>query len=105
MTAVSRAPDTMLEPEPVLTDRQAECLRYLYRYFREHAYYPTQREIAEAMGLRTTTAAVYLDPLEKKGVVTRAGRSRRNVRITPQGVRMLRRLGVALDGEQEHLQI
>ena len=69
----------------------------------ENPHYPTQREIAAAMGLRTTTAATYLEPLEKKGVVARAGRGHRNVRITEQGVRVLGRMGVSTSGLQLEL--
>jgi DNA-binding MarR family transcriptional regulator len=70
---------------PPLTDKQAQCLKYIHDYFVAHRYYPTQREVAEAMNLQSSTAETYLEPLRRKGYLhKRARRQRRNIRLTPK---------------------
>ena len=70
---------------PPLTDKQAQCLKFIHDYFRAHRYYPTQREVAEAMNLQSSTAETYLEPLRRKGYLhKRAKRQRRNIRLTPK---------------------
>jgi len=60
-----------LIPLPPLTDKQEECLIYLFSYFTEHRYYPTQREIARQMHLKSNSATIFIEPLIKKGYVER----------------------------------
>lgn len=68
---------------PQLTDKQARCLRFIHEYFMEHRYYPTQREVARAMNLQSSTAELYLEPLRRKGYLQRkVKRQRRNIRLT-----------------------
>jgi Mn-dependent DtxR family transcriptional regulator len=70
---------------PPLTDKQANCLKFIHDYFVAHRYYPTQREVAEAMNLQSSTAETYLEPLRRKGYLhKRARRQRRNIRLTPK---------------------
>lgn len=70
---------------PPLTEKQAQCLRFIHEYFAEHRYYPTQREVAEAMNLQSSTAETFLEPLRRKGYLHRkVRRQRRNIRLTPK---------------------
>ncbi|HWS86446.1 MAG TPA: helix-turn-helix domain-containing protein [Pyrinomonadaceae bacterium] len=81
---------------PPLTDKQAECLRYVLDYFLERRYYPTQREVAAAMSLNSSTAESYLKPLIQKGYLEREPRRRRNVRLTAAAVRKFELMGVSV---------
>ena len=78
---------------PPLTEKQAECLKYVTRYFIERRYYPTQREVAAAMNLSSSTAESYLEPLERKGYLEREPRRRRNIRLTNAAVEKLELMG------------
>lgn len=70
---------------PPLTDKQAQCLKFIHDYFVAHRYYPTQREVAGAMSLQSSTAETYLEPLRRKGYLhKRVRRQRRNIRLTPK---------------------
>jgi DNA-binding MarR family transcriptional regulator len=70
---------------PPLTEKQAQCLMFILEYFKEHRYYPTQREVTAAMKLHSTTAESYLEPLRRKGYLARkTKRQRRNIRLTPK---------------------
>jgi DNA-binding MarR family transcriptional regulator len=83
---------------PALTDRQSKCLLFIFNYYAERRHFPTHREIANEMGIRSTTAAMYLDPLVEKGYLKRAGKGKvaRNLRITVDGLERLRMLGVTV---------
>lgn len=80
---------------PALTEKQGECLLFIFNYYAEHRHFPTHREIAQAMGIKSTTAAMYLDPLVEKGYLKRAGKGKtaRNIRVTVDGLERLRMLG------------
>jgi len=67
---------------PPLTERQSECLVYLFSYFSEYRYYPTQREIANKMNLKTNSAATFLEPLRKKGYLEKESGKNRNIHLT-----------------------
>lgn len=70
---------------PPLSDKQAKCLKFIHDYFLEHRYYPTQREVADAMNLQSSTAETYFEPLRRKGYLQRKVRGqRRNIRLTPK---------------------
>jgi len=71
-----------LAPLPPLTERQAECLYYLFKYFSENHYYPTQREIVMQMNLRSNSAVTFLGPLLKKGYITKIPGKNRNISLT-----------------------
>jgi DNA-binding MarR family transcriptional regulator len=81
---------------PALTEKQGQCLLFVFDYYAEHRHFPTHREIARAMGIQSSTAAMYLDPLVEKGYLTREGRGARNIRITEDGVERLRMLGAPI---------
>lgn len=85
-----------LQVLPPLTEKQAECLKYLVGYFLERRYYPTQREVAAAMRLSSSTAESYLEPLERKGYLEREPRRRRNIRLTNAAVEKLELMGVGV---------
>ena len=87
---------------PPLTERQASLLLYIARYFRDHRYMPTQREMCEHLGIRSTNAQAYVRALEQKGYVARRLGRRRNLKFTPAGTEKLRLLGQEL-GEQRGL--
>lgn len=70
---------------PPLTKRQAKCLKFIVTYYTKNRIYPTQKEIIKAMGFRSTTAEMYLQPLRQKGYLQRKLRGHsRNVRTTPK---------------------
>ena len=97
--APANPPGIAMQPLPMLTEKQANCLRFLYTYFMEHRYYPTQREVMDALGVKGTNAAGYLDPLEKKGYLVRdilAG-TRRNIRLTKQAIEKLELMGEVIE--------
>jgi DNA-binding MarR family transcriptional regulator len=81
---------------PALSKKQRDCLIFIFNYYSEHRHFPTHREIAEAMGSSSTTAAMYLDPLVEKGYLRRVGKGKvaRNIRVTNDGLERLRLLGV-----------
>jgi DNA-binding MarR family transcriptional regulator len=83
---------------PALTERQGRCLLFIFNYYVEHRHFPTHREIAKAMGISSTTAAMYIDPLVAKGYLKRAsgGKVARNLRVTADGLERLRIMGVTL---------
>ena len=79
---------------PPLTDKQAECLKFVVEYFAARRYYPTQREVAAAMNLNSSTAESYFEPLVRKGYLEREPRRRRNIRLTRAAVEKLELMGV-----------
>jgi DNA-binding MarR family transcriptional regulator len=84
---------------PPLTEKQAQCLEFIHGYFLEHGLYPTQREVADAMNLQSSTAETYLDPLRRKGYLHRSARKqRRNIRLTPVARQLFQSAGLARDG-------
>jgi DNA-binding MarR family transcriptional regulator len=81
-------------PLPLLTDKQARCLSYIYNFFVVNRDYPTHREIAEAMRLHSTNALPYLEPLVRKGYLLRSINSKRNIRLTEQAWEKLKLMGL-----------
>jgi len=82
---------------PPLTEKQAQCLKFILDFFIQHRYYPTQREVTAAMKLRSSTAESYLEPLRRKGYLARkVRRKRRNIRLTPKA-----RQKLGLEGVEE----
>ncbi len=82
---------------PPLTEKQAQCLKFILEYYLQHHYYPTQREVTAAMHLKSTTAESYLEPLRRKGYLARkVKRKRRNIRLTPKA-----RQKLGLEGVEE----
>lgn len=73
------------------TDRQLQIAETMLRYFEAHGDWPTQREIADAMGIQSTNMSPYLSALVKKGVAEKiAGRQRRNIGISKEGEDLIR---------------
>ncbi len=88
-----------LKALPPLTEKQAQCLKFIHDYFLENGLYPTQREVADAMNLQSSTAETYLDPLRRKGYLHRSARKqRRNIRLTPVARQLFQSAGLARDG-------
>jgi DNA-binding MarR family transcriptional regulator len=81
---------------PPLTEKQAECLKYIMSYFLDRRYYPTQREVAEVMCLNSSTAESYLKPLIQKGYLERGPHRRRNIRLTAAAVDKLELEGMRI---------
>ncbi|HOJ42739.1 MAG TPA: hypothetical protein PK800_01335 [Syntrophorhabdaceae bacterium] len=77
--------DEDLKPLPPLTEKQEECLIYVFNYFIENRYYPTQREIAQHMKLKSNSAAIFIEPLIKKGYIEKEPGKNRNIHITKTG--------------------
>lgn len=60
------------ESGPFLTPRQRRILQFVRDFYRDHGYGPAYREIAEAVGLASTSSVAYqVRQLEKKGCLTR----------------------------------
>lgn len=65
-----------------LTKKQAKVLQFLKDYREANSYMPTSREISEAFGFASQTAAMgYLNVLEKKGYIRRKPNAARAITI------------------------
>jgi DNA-binding MarR family transcriptional regulator len=84
------AADQLPERLPTLTNKQARTLEYIYRFYIEHRDYPTHREIAEALKIKSTNAMPFVNPLIKKGYLKRVNGPRRNMRLTTQALEKLK---------------
>lgn len=93
MTTSALKKKVSLKVLPPLTDNQAKCLRFISSYYVRHRYYPTHREVAEAMGLQTNTAEMYLQPLVRKGYLARQRGQHRNIRLTRDAISRLELMG------------
>ena len=86
-----------------LTERQQKILAFIREFMDRRGYPPSIREIAHAVGLRSTSAVSYqLKILEKLGCLTRDARMPRTVVEKPPHPRVLEEIsgeaGVALAG-------
>lgn len=81
---------------PVLSERQAECLRFVYQYAVERRDYPLGTEIADHMGISKQAVTPLLNTLAKKGYLVRdRALIQRNIRLTAEAVeKMTRESGV-----------
>ncbi len=71
-------------------ERRRRILEYISRTVTERGYPPSVREIAEAVGLASTSAVHHhLVALERAGQLERGGRSSRALRLTPAGEAMI----------------
>ena len=84
----------LANPLPLLTNKQADCLTYIFRFLVTHRDYPTHREIAEAMRVHSTNVLPYLRPLINKGYLKRNNSAKRNIRLTGQAWRKLKLMGL-----------
>ena len=62
-----------------LTERQAEILRWIESFAREHGVPPTVREIGRAFGIRSSSVFNLLKTLERKGQLRRCGPGARSL--------------------------
>ena len=89
-------PDQLPDALPPLTPKQQQVLIYLLEYYLANRFYPTNREVMQYLGVKGTTAAAYINPLQAKGYVQKVvtGGMGRNLRITNQGLDYLRNLNL-----------
>ena len=65
-----------------LTERQQEVLEIIRRHMARNGQSPTVREIAKALGVRSTcTVQKHLEALEKKGCITRSKYGYRSIEL------------------------
>lgn len=68
---------------PVLSDRQSDCLRFIYRYAMQNRDYPLGTEIAEHLGVTKQAVTSVVNALVRKGYVYRDRTlAQRNLRLT-----------------------
>lgn len=73
------------------TERQLVVAETMLRHHDAHGEWPTQREVAVAMGLNTTNMSPYYGALIKKGLAEKLPeRGRRNVALTDKGETLIR---------------
>ena len=73
------------------TDRQMAIAEAMLRYHEAHGEWPTQREIADQIGLNTTNMSPYFSALIKKGIAMKIPDvGRRNVALTDKGGTLVR---------------
>ena len=77
---------------PWLSDRQHECLLFVYGYVLEKRDYPLGSEIAQAMGVSKQAVTPLVNALVKKGYLVR-DRSvvQRNIRLTTAAIEKMTR--------------
>ena len=67
-----------------LTDKQGAVLLWIARYFQEHGYAPSVREIAAGLKVSSTNDVIAkLRVLEAKGWIVRVHRQPRSIRLLP----------------------
>ncbi len=75
-----------MSPSTELTQRQHDIIDFIERTVNERGYPPSVREIADAVGLASTSAVHHhLTALERDGYLERSERSSRALRLTEQG--------------------
>jgi Mn-dependent DtxR family transcriptional regulator len=76
---------------PKLTDKQNLCLKFIYDFYEKNRFYPSHREIAQALIVKTTNMRPYLLPLEKKGyLINDESDSGRNMRLTERALEKIK---------------
>lgn len=77
---------------PWLSDRQYECLKFIFRYSVDKRDYPLGTEIAEHMVVSKQAVTTLINTLVKKGYLVR-DRSvvQRNIRLTSAAVEKMNR--------------
>ncbi len=79
------------EALPKLTVKQNNCLRFIFDFYESNRFYPSHREIADALEVNTTNMRPYLTPLEKKGYITiDDADSSRNIRLTEMALEKIK---------------
>lgn len=90
---------SLLKVLPPVTEKQGKCLQFIWEYYRRNMYYPTHREVAEAMDVQSNTAEMYLQPLVQKGYLHREPRKQRNIRLTSDALEKLAMMGINIQGQ------
>ena len=67
------------------TERQLELLVFMADYHTAHRRWPSQREIARAMGVQSSNMSGYLRQLVDKRLVRKTRAKHRNAAITTDG--------------------
>jgi repressor LexA len=81
-TPIDQARPLSTRPDKQLTRRQAEVLSFIRAYLLRHGYPPTQRQIAEGVGLSSVSSVHYqLGRLEAGSALRRRQRSVRGLRL------------------------
>jgi len=86
---------------PKLTDKQLECLRFVFGFYAEHFHYPSRQEIGDALHISAPAANNHIEALVKKGYLIRLEGESRNIRINPESEPILKHLGVIKEGGQD----
>jgi repressor LexA len=66
---------------PDLTARQGQTLVIVRQYIGEHGYGPSEREIAESMGIGRHSVRQHLTALERQGLIERIPAQARSIRV------------------------
>lgn len=73
------------------TDRQMAIAETMLRYHEAHGEWPTQREVADEIGLNTTNMSPYFSALIKKGIAEKLpDKVKRSVALTKKGETLIR---------------
>lgn len=73
------------------TERQLSIAEAMLRYHDANGEWPTQREVAGQMGIRSTNMSPYLSALIKKGIAEKVpDLGKRNVALTKEGELLIR---------------
>lgn len=72
---------------PKLTDRQRETLKWIKAFIRKHEMPPTVRELARALGIKSSSAFHLLARLERKGYIKRGAMGARSLKVLGSGTR------------------
>lgn len=62
-------------------ERRRDIVRFIRAFTKKNDYAPTQREIAEAVGLYKNGVAYHLDVLEKQGKIKTTPGKARSIRV------------------------
>lgn len=91
----------MMPVFPKLSDKQQECLKFIYDFYTANLYYPSRRELAEAIHATAASANQHIEALIKKGYLLRVAGESRNIRVNPDTLEVLKHLGIIKGGEDE----
>ena len=84
----TKAKDSMTVDElrSLLAPRQLEALTFIYRFWEQHSYSPTLREIGAALDIRSTNGVFdHLRALKRKGFLSREPMKSRTIVLTCAG--------------------
>ena len=64
-----------------LTARQTQCLVIVRSYIDTHGYGPSERELAESMGISQHSVRRHLEGLQRQGLIERIPAQARSIRV------------------------